>query len=82
METLTVQISRYRMDGAHVLAMPKDLLERYTVDVPRADCMEKRPDLGQYSPIVTTNAIERFLRKAGHFGPLPAGERWYYSPLN
>lgn len=79
METLRVEINVQTLEPGHHIA--REVIARRplcVVDLPRAECMEPRPDWGEYFPLVTFPAIERALRRRGYFPPLAEDERYSY----
>jgi len=47
------------------------------VELPLEECQEVRPDWGEYLPITTFPAIERALKRRGHFTPLYSRDEQY-----
>lgn len=71
--TLTAVVHIDQLEpGTHIarLTIARDVVAPRLVTLPLAECMEPRPDWGEYSPIVTFPAIERALRARGYFPPL------------
>lgn len=78
METIQVTLSRHKVHGTHIAA-PTSEISREVITLPLDDCRCSRPDLGEYSPIVNSLAVERTLRARGYLFALPSDERFYYS---
>lgn len=78
MDTVTVAAWIVTMEpGRHISR--RTIAERpaFTIDLPRAECAEPRPDWGEYSPVLTFPAVERAIRRRGLFPPLASPDERY-----
>lgn len=71
-------IVRQLEPGTHFDRKSVSSVSEMEYDLPADECMEIRPDWGQYSPIITYPAIERALNRRNIFVPLPADQRYFY----
>ena len=79
METVRIELQIDTLEpGTHISRRTIARRPWAVVDLPRAECMEARPDWGEYSPIVTFPAIERALRARGHIPLLGPDHSWRY----
>lgn len=80
-DTLTAIIHVHQLEpGTHIArrTIARDIVPPVLVTLPLAECMESRPDWGQYTPVVTFPAIERALRARGHFAPLHHDQQYSF----
>lgn len=84
-DTLTAIIHVNQLEpGTHISrrTIARDIVPPVLVTLPLAECMECRPDWGQYSPVVTFPAIERALKARGYLCPLPRDLEHQYGVHN
>lgn len=80
-ETITAIIHVHRLEpGKHIAKkiIERDVVKPVLVELPKAECMEPRPDWGQYLPVVTFTAIEKALKVRGHFPQLEGDLQYSY----
>lgn len=79
MEILTVVVERCELEpGSHIARKIVSVLGSERIELPKGECEEKRPDWGEYRPLVTFPAIERALRRRRRLGYLPQSETWRF----
>lgn len=67
-ETVTATIHIHRLQpGSHISRdiVARDVIPPHSVTLPRHECIETRPDWGEYSPLVTFRMVERALHARG-----------------
>ena len=70
-DTITAVVHVNRLEpGTHISrkTVAHDVFPPERFELPADECKEKRPDWGEYFPILTLPALERALRKRGAFG--------------
>jgi hypothetical protein len=80
-ETVTATIHTHRLQPGHHISrdiIGRDVIPPQVVTLPRAECLEARPDWGEYSPLVTFRMVERALHARGMLPPLPDRDHAYY----
>lgn len=68
--------------GTHILkkTVKRNAMPPKTYEIPLEECMEARPDWGEYLPLKTLSALERALRKRGAFPfNLPPNHVYFFS---
>lgn len=80
-DTVTATIHTHRLQpGRHISrdVIARDVVPARAVTLPRAECMEARPDWGEYLPLVTFRMVERALYARGMLPPLPDRDHAYF----